>query len=880
MRITRIRLRNYRGIDEREIELAPVGVTVVQGPNEIGKSSIAEGLSLLLEHLDSSARREIKDIKPVGRDVGPEVEVDMETGPYAFTYRKRFLRDRETVLRVTRPAPVNLSGREAHERVQAMLEETLDPSLWKALRITQGSAITDVKLGGIASLSVALDAAAGSTPAGDTETSLYDRARAEYGRYWTDTGRPRAEAAELRDALTARRASLDQIETALRSLEGDVESVARLHAERGRIDEQRARDEQRTEELREGWHKVEGIQKQVETVEARLEGAQLASERGGSAVVGREALIARVAADTGERDKLVAATERAAPALKSARERVEEAGEGLAGAADARVVAERALTLLRGDVEQLRDQASIAALRDQRDRLREARAGLAEAEAALATNKVDETALDGVRAASIEVQTARARQEAGSPTVAIKSLGAQRIELDGATLDIAPGASEERPVIGQLRVEVPGAVRLDISSGADGEALGRALASAERSFAEACQQAGVDDLAAAEAAAVARREAEAARKDHRRTIDLVLVDLDLDSADALDPRIAVVEGRISTYEQERSVEPAMPSDVEAARAGLAPAEHVLEAARAAEEHARTEDGAARAQLAKYETAATEVDVRLQVAGETLTASEDALARAREASSDEELADRRQTAETAEVAAAEAAREARATLDAEGPEALRTRLDNAEAVLAGSNQRLREVEDQLLEVLTRLRDHQEDGLSEQQDKAIVARDLAARELTTYERRAAARKLLYETLKSAREAAHRAYVGPLRERIEELGRVVYGESLRVEMSEDLRITSRTLSGDTVPFDSLSVGTKEQLGVIARLACAIIVADDEGAPVILDDTLGFSDPGRLEAMGAVLGMAGNSCQVIALTCYPDRYRHVGGATIRRLG
>ena len=112
------------------------------------------------------------------------------------------------------------------------------------------------------------------------------------------------------------------------------------------------------------------------------------------------------------------------------------------------------------------------------------------------------------------------------------------------------------------------------------------------------------------------------------------------------------------------------------------------------------------------------------------------------------------------------------------------------------------------------------------------------------------------------------------------MVYGETFRVEVSEDLRIDSRTLDGETVPFDSLSIGTREQLGVIARLACAIIVARDEGAPLILDDALGFSDPGRLEAMCAVLSLAGNSCQIIALTCYPDRYRHVGGATIRRLG
>jgi hypothetical protein len=33
-------------------------------------------------------------------------------------------------------------------------------------------------------------------------------------------------------------------------------------------------------------------------------------------------------------------------------------------------------------------------------------------------------------------------------------------------------------------------------------------------------------------------------------------------------------------------------------------------------------------------------------------------------------------------------------------------------------------------------------------------------------------------------------------------------------------------------------------------------------------------------VLARAGQSTQVIILTCFPDRYVHVGGATVIRLG
>ena len=94
------------------------------------------------------------------------------------------------------------------------------------------------------------------------------------------------------------------------------------------------------------------------------------------------------------------------------------------------------------------------------------------------------------------------------------------------------------------------------------------------------------------------------------------------------------------------------------------------------------------------------------------------------------------------------------------------------------------------------------------------------------------------------------------------------------------SRTLGDTTIPYGSLSDGTKEQLAVIIRLACATIVAPSGGVPVILDDVLGYSDPHRLEAMGAVLSEAGRTTQVIVFTCDPGRYRQVGGAHVLRLG
>ena len=124
-----------------------------------------------------------------------------------------------------------------------------------------------------------------------------------------------------------------------------------------------------------------------------------------------------------------------------------------------------------------------------------------------------------------------------------------------------------------------------------------------------------------------------------------------------------------------------------------------------------------------------------------------------------------------------------------------------------------------------------------------------------------------------------MAPLREKITAYGKFVFGDDFSVELGEDLRILSRTAGGVTVAFDQLSTGTREQLCVISRLACAALVAPDGGVPVVLDDALGWSDTKRLEKIGAVLSLAAQDAQVLVLTCLPDRYRYVGASHVIKL-
>ena len=78
-------------------------------------------------------------------------------------------------------------------------------------------------------------------------------------------------------------------------------------------------------------------------------------------------------------------------------------------------------------------------------------------------------------------------------------------------------------------------------------------------------------------------------------------------------------------------------------------------------------------------------------------------------------------------------------------------------------------------------------------------------------------------------------------------------------------------------LSTGTQGQLCVPSRLVCAMIVnpaADDAGAPVIIDYALGYTGCECLKLMTLAFSAEQESCQVIVLTCIPERYGRIGSA------
>ena len=229
-----------------------------------------------------------------------------------------------------------------------------------------------------------------------------------------------------------------------------------------------------------------------------------------------------------------------------------------------------------------------------------------------------------------------------------------------------------------------------------------------------------------------------------------------------------------------------------------------------------------------------------------------------------------------VAEKDAADEELELADAAGLEA---RLGNARAVVTRLTKECRDLDEELTRLSALLDDRLAGDTYDRLSEARARLEQAEARQASRQRAADAVDLLRKTLNRHRAEAQLRYVAPFRERIESLGRLVFGPDLAVEVTPELNIASRTLAGETVPFQSLSSGAREQLSLLGRLACAQLVQPGEGVPLIIDDALGFADPERLARLGVVLNRVGDGVQTIILTCQPERFDQIGGAHVIRL-
>ncbi|MGY4711402.1 AAA family ATPase [Mycolicibacterium sp. CBM1] len=870
MKLHRLVLTNYRGITHRDIQFPDHGVVVVCGANEVGKTSMIEALDLLLESKDRSTKKDVKQVKPTHADVGSEVLAEISTGPYRFVYTKCFHKRPKTELTILEPRREQLTGDEAHDRVLAMLGETVDTRLWHAQRVLQAGSTAAVDLSECDALSRALDLAAGDDAAlSGTEPLLIERIDEEHARYFTSTGRPTGQWAA---AIASLRAADDEV-TRCAAAVAEVDDRVHRHAElAGRatlLADQRHEVAARLTAAEAASAALNLLADQLQ--DATLVAAAARATSGASAAAQAERvrlcgeLQARSAAVAELDAGLAAAIEAESTARQVAEMACAAAEESDAAVEAARIAADTARRVVDGLAT--RDQVERLAAR--LDRVDAAQRELAQLAQQLSAITLSTEVMADIEAAVSLVDRLVAQLSSTATTVEFTAATDLEFTVGDQTVRLAAGQRWMPANSSPATVDLPGVLTVRIDPGATTTDTQVKLDAARGVLAEALSQGGAADLAHARLIEGHRRTL----TDRRAELTATLTGLcEGDGVDEMRSRLAALQA---------AVPPELGDELDAAavRAELASRTETLTQARAQADLHRRAVTQAEAQLAEKATALTVLRAKTADAAAELDRANERLTQLRALTGDEQLAARAAADAEAQSRADAAVAELAQRYAAANPAAVEAELAAVKAAAAEREREHTAIEQALRDITVELGLMGSEGRQSKLDAAQIAREHAAAEHARISRRARAAQLLRSVMSRHRDTARQRYVAPFRAEIERLGRPVFGPSFEVEIDSDLRIGNRTLDGRTVPYESLSGGAKEQLGILARLAGAALVAKEDAVPVVIDDALGFTDPDRLTKMGAVFDSVGDHGQVIVLTCTPARYLGVQDAHVIEL-
>ncbi len=872
MQLRRIEVRSFRKLRHVVLEDLSPGLNVVVGDNEVGKSTLLAALRAVLFERHRVGGKVLKDMLPHGHEVRPEVSLDFSVAGQAWRLRKAFNQRPEAEL--AGPSGQPITGDAVEERLESLLGFQAPGSrgskpeehqgVYGVLWVDQGLSHGPLNAGGgQGALASALESEVGQVFGGERGRHLLTLAEERRDSFWSRLDRPRGlykQLAENVAALEAQHAALEERrqrhDEKVAALGAKVELLAR-HAREDRL-QTAVRDAEIARGAADRAGQLAATLDALRRAEAATEAER---ESAGERLAAREALAAKAEATQAEATLARAADDAARTALAAAADIARAAADVLAEARHVSRAAETAVAVQERRSERRRVRVALA----------QAERSLLEAERVEASRRAAEAVVAGLpitRAGLAELDkrciardAARARRDAASVQIVFET------DTSTVVVDGVDHATDAPLLLAQdATIALPGFGRLRVSPGGGIEPLGRALAEAEAAVGDQLRHLGHATREGAADAAARRAEAEAEVVAQTTVLGILAPE----GLSALRQAASTMREEAGLPDEDGGATP----EPDHSTMRLARASAALALSQAEAELRRCE--AAREAAARHAAVLKE---RARATTRDQTASASALASARAVSPDAQLAGSFVAAQQGAVRAGEAAAMAARALADTDPEITALTLQRADqaerAIRADIVKLTAEKRDLEVELRTLGQDGIGEMLADIAGRLATARAQHARQ--TVEARASL--LLYETLNAAQHETRDRWLGPVRDRVRPYLRLLDPGADLVLNEKTFGIEHRLRAGVEEPFESLSVGAREQIAVVTRLALAeVLLAAGQPAAVILDDALVNTDEARLERMHLVLQKAAAQLQIIVLTCRERDFVSLG-APIHRL-
>jgi DNA repair exonuclease SbcCD ATPase subunit len=868
MKLQRLRIENFKLFRAPlEIDGFTDGLNLFAAPNESGKSTVAEAIrAAFFERHRSSA---VEHLRPWGESSAtPTVEVDFELDGKPCRLTKAFLGKKRCELVIDGKS---MDGAVAEDHLAALLgfrfpgkgastpEHMGIPGL---LWIKQGTSHDIASAVGFASdhLRNALGESLGELASSNGDAVL-KAVESERNELLTPAaGTPRGAFADAIRLRTELEADIEQLRADIESYQSGVDRLSGLR-----------RDHQRDEAAR-PWT---ALREQLAIARQRLDEAKGLNDR----KIAQDAALRQITAQVNSWRTQLQAMEREEATVVLREKNLQAAQEGLAkalgelqaweprqaAAAKADAGARENLRLARQAASRIAQEKTVESLAEQLEALAQShekakgeqdKVTRLQAEAqALA---VPEGELKRLQRCADAHRTTQARLDAVATALEFELQPAAKVRVAGAELF----GSKRQTVIARTDIEIEGVGRIAVlPGGGDLESLAIERDRARDELAGLLQALRAESVAAVEE----RMRQQALRKGEAGAAVAVLAALAPKGLSALAADIAMREARLAEARQ--------------ALRGMPPADAAMPSSAQAE----SEEGAARAALEAASAALNDAKVAAGNAREQVKAAEDELAAVKVTLNDPMRANRKTEAGAALTDAlaqqsalqdkvaelAQKLQSANLPVLAQDVERLEQSVKQAEAA---HSQRANEITRLEAELEARGALGQEEAASEKQREL----EHAARRCAELERRAKALDHLLKLLREKRSALARRLRAPLQKHLDHYLQILF-PGAQVEVGDDLspgRITRLGLRGaQSGAFEELSVGAREQMGVVARLAYADLLKEARKPTLlILDDALVNTDEERLRQMKRVLYDAATRHQILIFSCHPEAWRDLG--------
>jgi len=872
MKLHRLRIEQFKRFRQPLlIEDFSDGLNLFAAPNEAGKSTVAEAIraAFFERHRSSS----VEHLRPWGdSSATPSVEVDFDIDSQSYRLSKAFLGRKRCTLEIAGQPP--LDGNAAEDHLAGLLgfrfpgkgeskpEHMGIPGL---LWIRQGGSheLADVVGHAADHLRTVLGESLGELAASSGDALLTEVEIARNALLTESAGKPRGEHADALKKHAELAERLTRLDRDIDSYQNAVDRLATL-----RRDHQRDAQE----------HPWESIRQQHQGALAKLQQAAGLVARESEALNQQQQISIQVSA---LRDQLTsfardeAAVKARAQSLEQARSALEFAQTELATqeqqhqrsiAAEAtareqlahvRTAAQR--TALHAKADEL--EASLRAQAETLQRAREAREHVVRLRTEGEALHIAPRELKALVDLTTSLRDLNVRLEAIATALDIELHPGQTLHIGDDTLS----GSSRRTVLGPTVIDIAGVGRITVTPGA-----------ADLNSLKAQRDRVASDLETLLARLGVAHQADAEERARQATQRLHEADGIQKVLNALAPQgIDTIEAEQAARSAQRDalssqLEALLPSiDYDANLPTLSNVE--AEAARAATALKRAEAAFndARIAHAKSSSALDSARQELSAAETTLKNPQrtDTLAKAQKSLTDA-LA-RQGTAE-------QALKTVQAALQSAQPDLLRQDVERLDRSARQLEEAHAQRQQELIRLEAELHSKGALGLEEQRAELQQQHEAIRRRSEELGKRAAALDHLLTLLRNKRAALARRLRAPLQQHLDHNLQILF-PGAHIEIADDLSPgpITRTSSGgtETGDFDQLSLGTREQMGIIARLAYADLL-QQAGKPtlLILDDALVNTDDDRLTGMKRVLYDAAQRHQVLIFTCHPAAWRDLG--------